>query len=269
MIGPRVHAPQSARDHLPVVVGEVGEPTESRDVTGSEDAGPRFERRRVHLQPTALRLCEPGCAPRLRVGAAARGNQQPVGRDHGSGLQMDDDGRALARWLRDCFSTATHGSPIISVMPSASRCGRSAAPASGSSRPRNVGPASITVTLEPRRAKACPSSTPMAPPPRIASEAGSSLGIAAWRLVQNSTVSRPGMGGIAAVLPLAITTARRAMSCSPPTVDRAQVRQSSFASKEPGPGRLHRGGRPAVVEVACHPQHAFGDLGEVDGPFHA
>ena len=117
----------------------------------------------------------------------------------------------------DCFSTATHGSPIISVMPSASRCGRSAAPASGSSRPRNAGPASITVTLEPRRAKACPSSTPMAPPPRIASDAGSSLGIAAWRLVQNSTVSRPGMGGIAAVLPLAITTARRAMSRSLPT----------------------------------------------------
>src|SRR5712664_1998537 len=117
----------------------------------------------------------------------------------------------------DCFSTATQGSPIISVMPSASRCGRSAAPASGSSRPRNVGPASITVTAEPRRAKACPSSTPMAPPPRMASEAGSSLGIAAWRLVQNSTVSRPGMGGIAAVLPLAITTARRAMSWSPLT----------------------------------------------------
>ena len=61
------------------------------------------------------------------------------------------------------------------------------------------------------------------PPPRIASEAGSSLGIAAWRLVQNSTVSRPGIGGIAAVLPLAITTARRAMSCSPPT---ATVRRS-------------------------------------------
>ena len=49
------------------------------------------------------------------------------------------------------------------------------------------------------------------------------FGIAAWRLVQNSTVSRPGIGGIAAVLPLAITTARRATSCSPPT---ATVRRS-------------------------------------------
>ena len=56
-----------------------------------------------------------------------------------------------------------------------------------------------------------------APPPRTTSEAGSSRGTAAWRLVQNSTVSRPGIDGIAAVLPLAITTARRAMSRSFPT----------------------------------------------------
>ena len=68
----------------------------------------------------------------------------------------------------------------------------------------------------------------MAPPPRMASDAGSSLGTAAWRLVQKSTESRPGMGGIAAVLPLAITTARRAMSSSFPT---ATVRRSvSFPS---------------------------------------
>jgi hypothetical protein len=46
VIGPRVDPPQSPRDHLTVVVGEVGEPAESRDVTGSEDAGARFERRR-------------------------------------------------------------------------------------------------------------------------------------------------------------------------------------------------------------------------------
>ena len=68
----------------------------------------------------------------------------------------------------------------------------------------------------------------MAPPPRIASEGGSSRGIAACRLVQNSTASRPGIGGIAAVPPLAITTGRRAMSFSPPT---STVRRSvSFPS---------------------------------------
>ena len=42
---------------------------------------------------------------------------------------------------------------------------------------------------------------------------------------------------------------------------RAQVREYPFASKEPRFGRLHRRGRPAVVEVACHPQHACGDFG--------
>jgi hypothetical protein len=49
VIGPRVHAPQSPRDHLAVIVGEVSEPTKARDVTGPEDAGTRFERRWVHL----------------------------------------------------------------------------------------------------------------------------------------------------------------------------------------------------------------------------
>ena len=82
----------------------------------------------------------------------------------------------------------------------------------------NVGKSSLINRMIDRKNLARPSSTPMAPPPRMAREEGSSLGIAAWRLVQNSMGSRPGMGGIAAVLPLAITTARRATSCSPPTI---------------------------------------------------
>ena len=44
VIGPRVHPPQSARHDLPVIVGDVSEPAESRDVTGSENARLRFER---------------------------------------------------------------------------------------------------------------------------------------------------------------------------------------------------------------------------------
>ena len=79
MIGPRVYAPQPPRDDLPVVVGKVREPAESCDVTGAEDARLRFERRRVHLQPAAFRLCESGCAPRVRVGTAASRDQQSVG----------------------------------------------------------------------------------------------------------------------------------------------------------------------------------------------
>jgi hypothetical protein len=49
----------------------------------------------------------------------------------------------------------------------------------------------------------------------------------------------------------------------------AQVRQFPFTSKQPGSGRLHRGSRAAVVEVARHQQHPFRDLGKVDGPFHS
>jgi len=108
-------------------------------------------------------------------------------------LQMDDDGRALARGrgqegpYRLLFDGDTwvpdHQGDAIRLQVRPQRC-------SGlrflEAKERRS--ASITVTVEPRRAKACPSSTPIAPPPRIASEAGSSLGIAAWRLVQNSTV---------------------------------------------------------------------------------
>src|SRR5438067_1181875 len=123
-----------------------------------------------------------------------------------------------------CFSTATHGSPTRISRPSSRRCGSRASPASGSSRARNRGPASTTVTLEPRRAKPCASSTPTAPPPSTTSRAGSSRGTAAWRLVQYSTLSRPWIGGIVAVPPLAMTTARRATYCSPPT---STVRRST------------------------------------------
>ena len=50
---------------------------------------------------------------------------------------------------------------------------------------------------------------------------------------------------------------------------RPLIDQFAFASHEPGSGRLHRGGRTAVVEVARHPQHACGHFRKVDGPVHA
>ena len=84
VIGPRMEAAQTARNHLPVVVGEVGEPTQPRDVTDTKDAVPYLERHRVDLQPAALGLRDPGPAPCLRVRAPTRGNQEAVGRDPGS-----------------------------------------------------------------------------------------------------------------------------------------------------------------------------------------
>ena len=52
-------------------------------------------------------------------------------------------------------------------------------------------------------------------------------------------------------------------------VDSTQVRELSFTSKEPRFRCFHRGGGPAVIEIARHRSHAFGNLGEVNSPFDA
>ena len=76
----------------------------------------------------------------------------------------------------------------------------------------------------------------MAPPPRIAKEAGSRSGSVASRLVQMGTSFRPGIGGRKGSVPVAITTAWRALSIRSPTatvrgpVSRASPRISSTPS---------------------------------------
>src|SRR5207237_1712658 len=76
----------------------------------------------------------------------------------------------------------------------------------------------------------------------------------AWRLVQYSTLSRPWIGGIVAVPPLAISSARRDAYCSPPTstvrrstsvpcprTSRAPVASSAVAGRESSRSRaIHR-----------------------------
>jgi hypothetical protein len=52
-------------------------------------------------------------------------------------------------------------------------------------------------------------------------------------------------------------------------VDSAQIRELSFTSKEPRSRCFHRGGGPAVIEIARHRSHAFGNLREVNSPFDA
>ena len=175
----------------------------------------------------------------------------------GARLQADDDapssrGPVLAR-------RATHGSPIESVMPSASRCGRSAAPASGSSRPRNVGPASITVTCEPRRAKAWPSSTPMAPPPRIASEAGSSRRNRRLAVGPEVDACR-GRGSAGSRRCCRWRSPRRGAprAVRAPTCDGARVGQLPVAANEPvrrslrprRPGACRRGRAPSTARAS-------------------
>ena len=51
--------------------------------------------------------------------------------------------------------------------------------------------------------------------------------------------------------------------------DRTQVDERAGAPVELGACRLERGRRPSVVQVARHPQHALGDLREVDLPLDA
>ena len=52
-------------------------------------------------------------------------------------------------------------------------------------------------------------------------------------------------------------------------LDRAQVDELSLAADELGTGRLQRRRRTRVVEVPRHPQHALGNLREVDVPIDA
>ena len=269
MVGRRVDAPQPPRDHLTVVVGQMGEPAESRDVTGSEDAGVRFERRGVHLQPAALRLGEAGGAPCLHVRPAAGGNQQPVGRDDSSGLQVEDDRRAAGRWLRELpFDGDTwvtdHQRDAVRLQMWPER-----------------GSGLWLLEAKERRsgfdqghlgAEACEGL-----PQLHANGARAEYRQRRRQLTRNRCLAiGPEVNGVqagdrrdrrgAAVGDHDGATRDELLASNR---DRAQVRQSSFASKEPGAGRLHRGSRPAVVEVACHPQHAFGDLGKVDRPVDA
>ena len=143
-------------------------------------------------------------------------------------------------------------------MPSASRCGRSAAPASGSSRPRNVGPASITVTLEPRRAKACPSSTPMAP---AAEDRQRGRQLPRNRRLAigpelDGVQARDGWDRRGAAVGDHHGAARDELLAS--DLDRAQVRQPPFASNEPGarspparrPAGCRRGRAPSTARVS-------------------
>ena len=77
-------------------------------------------------------------------------------------------------------------------------------------------PRCTTVTREPSDDHACAISTP-APPPRIARRGGTAVAVVASMFVHGDASARPGTGGIAAALPVAMTTAPRDDSSSPTT----------------------------------------------------
>ena len=88
---------------------------------------------------------------------------------------------------------------------------------------------STSVTLVPIEAQAWESSQPTGPPPSTIMLSGTALAVVPWRLFQALTVSSPGIGGIAAPLPVATSTARRAVRMSSPT------RSRRSPSKRPAP----------------------------------
>ena len=92
-------------------------------------------------------------------------------------------------------------------MPSRRSTSASTALASGSSIASTRLMPSMIVTLTPKRANTCPSSSPIAPPPRMASVEGSRSTLTASRLVQKGTSRSPGIGGTAGEVPVAITIA--------------------------------------------------------------
>ncbi len=102
-------------------------------------------------------------------------------------------------------------------MPSASRADCASLDDSGSSNGSSRSAASTTVTLEPNRANAWASSSPIAPPPRTISESGRSLVSKASLFVQYGVSAKPSIGGITGSVPAPMTTPRRASNVVPST----------------------------------------------------
>ncbi len=106
---------------------------------------------------------------------------------------------------------------VRTAMPSASKAALTSSPANGSSRASRRPPRTTTVTSWlPRRRNAWASSQPTGPPPSTTRRPGTSVAAVAPRLSQGRASARPGTGGIWGELPVASTTARRAVSSRRP-----------------------------------------------------
>ena len=116
--------------------------------------------------------------------------------------------------------TAVALTPTRTSTPRSWRDVRTSSPANGSSFEINRSAASMMVTCDPSVLQACAISTPTTPPPRMARRAGTCFAVVASRLVHGRASRRPSIGGTAAPVPAATTTARRATSTSSPTLSR-------------------------------------------------
>ena len=143
------------------------------------------------------------------------------------------------------------------------RCGRrrrssraatsaTSSPAKGSSRESRCSPPSTRVTLVPSVDQAWASSLPTGPPPSTIMLSGTCLAVVASRLFQASTESRPSIGGIAAPLPVATTTALRAVSDVVADDDPALAVEAAGAAEELDAAFFQPGQLARVVEVVDH-----------------
>ena len=110
---------------------------------------------------------------------------------------------------RDTFVTPC---PVRTSMPLRSKALPTNSPAAGSSTGSSRSCNSTTVTSDPSERHACAISTPMTPPPRMMSRSGTSCAETIFRESHGSESASPSMGGMAAELPVATTTALRAVS---------------------------------------------------------
>ena len=145
--------------------------------------------------------------------AAADADEQLVAGELLARLELDGDARRCAR-------PSTAGDPTRTSTPRSTSASCTSFAANSSSRPSSRGTASTIVTFEPSVRHAWPSSTPTTPPPSTISRSGTSFEVVASRFVQACASASPGIGGTAASLPVATTTARRASSCRPSTSTR-------------------------------------------------
>ncbi len=104
--------------------------------------------------------------------------------------------------------TAVIATPARTFTPSPTSARVTSSAASRSSRMSRRSAASTIVTWEPRRAKACPSSQPMLPPPSTSNLPGSCVRPNTDSFVSGSASARPGTGGITGAAPVATKACR-------------------------------------------------------------
>ena len=106
--------------------------------------------------------------------------------------------------------------------------------------------------LVPRLAQACASSQPTGPPPSTIMLAGTCLAVVASRLFQARDRSSPSIGGIAAPLPVATTTAWRARQHLLADHDAALAVEAPGAAEEVDAAFFQPGQLAGVVAVVDH-----------------